>query len=126
MADASDLGAMQVIGEASCRFKNLAVFTEINIQELVGVTIEDSYENNYKIYTTTATFQTCDKKPLSSRQIVFRLTSIDGKRYMIGTGSRPFPIIKEKNSFPEKPGDSILKTVTITWKATVPMLRIVE
>ncbi|MGX8697961.1 MAG: hypothetical protein ACSW8D_16395, partial [Prevotella sp.] len=92
----------------------------------VGVTIEDSYENNQKVYTTTATFNTCDKQPMTVRQAAFRLTSVDGKRYMIGTDSRPYPIIRERNPFPEKPVDSSLKTVTITWKSLMPMLLIVE
>lgn len=126
MADASSLISLQIVGEASCRFKNPAIFSEIHIQELVGVTIEDSLENNQRLYTTTAIFKSCDKTPLSARHMAFRLTSIDGKQYMIGTGSRPFPVIKEKNPFPEKPADSTLKTVTITWKSLLPMLLILK
>ena len=126
MADASSLESLRVVGEVSCRFKSLAVFSEIHIHELVGVTIEDSYENNQKVFTTTATFKTCDKMPLTVRQVEFRLTSIDGKQYMIGTGSRPYPILKEGNPFPGKPDENTLKTVTITWKALTPMLLVVE
>ena len=126
MADTSSLESLQVVGETSCRFRSLAVFSELHIHELVGVTIEDSYENNQKVFTTTATFKTCDKIPLTVRQVAFRLTSIDGQQYMIGTGSRPYPIIKERNPFPEKPADGSLKTVTITWKALMPMLLIIE
>ena len=126
IADACSLGSIQVLNETSCRFKTQPVFSEIGIKELVGVTIEDSYENNQRVYTTTVTFNTCDKKPMTARQAAFRLTSLDGKRYMIGTDSRPYPIIKERNPFPEKPGDSTLKTVTIVWKSLLPMLLIVE
>ena len=126
MAEACTLENLQLVGESSCRFKSQVGFSEISINELVGVTVEDSYENNQKIYTTTATFQTCDKKPLTARQVAFRLTSIDGSQYMIGTSSRPYPIIKERNPFPEKPADTTLKTVTITWKSLLPMLLIVE
>lgn len=125
IADACSLGSIQVFNETTCRFKSDPVFSEISIKELVGVTVEDSYENNQKVYTTTATFNTCDKTPMTVRQAAFRLTSMDGKRYMIGTDSRPYPIIKERNPFPEKPADSTLKTVTITWKALLPMLLIV-
>lgn len=126
MADACSLGSIQIIGETTCRFKSLPVFSEINIKGLVGVTIEDGYENNQRVFTTTATFNMCDKKPMNVRQAVFRLTSIDGKRYMIGTDSRPYPVIKERNPFPEKPADSSMKTVTIAWKSLLPMLLIVE
>lgn len=126
IADACSLGSIQVLSETTCRFKIQPVFSEISIKELVGVTIEDSYENNQKVYTTTATFTTCGKRPMTVRQAVFRLTSIDGKQYMIGTDARPYPIIKERNPFPEKPADTTLKTVTITWKSLLPMLLIVK
>lgn len=125
-ADARSIDGLYVLNGTTCRFVSLPAFSEIGIRELVGVNIEDSYENNQKVYTTTATFNTCDKKHMTLRQTVFRLTSIDGKRYLIGTDSRPYPIIKERNPFPEKPADSALKTVTITWKAPYPMLHIID
>ena len=126
MVRIEELTPMRVISDTSCRFTREVDFIEIAIHELVGVSIEDSYENNQKIYTTTASFSTCCKHPFTYRRMAFRLTSVDGKRYMIGTNSRPYPIIKEKNPFPEKVADSTLKTVTVSWKSLFPMLLIVE
>lgn len=121
-----NLSSLQVISDTSLKLSSEVNFSKIDIHELVGVTIEDSYENNQKVYVTTATFITACKKPLTDRRIAFRLTSVDGKRYIIGTNARPFPIIKEKNAFPEKPADSSAKAVTITWKSLYPMLLIEE
>lgn len=126
MALSESLSYLKIVSDISCRFTHNVSFEEICINEVVGVTIEDSYENNQKVYTTTAIFQTCDKLPITKRHLSFRLTGIDGKRYMIGTNSRPFPIIKENNPYPEKVTDSSLKTVTITWKSMLPMLLIVD
>lgn len=126
MARAESLTAIRLISESVCRFTHDVEFEKINIQELVGVTVEDSYENNQKVYTTTATFQTCGKEPMTERQVAFRLTALDGHRFMIGTNSRPFPIVKEQNYFPEKPTDTSLKKVTVTWKSLFPMLLIIE
>lgn len=121
-----NLTSLEIISESSCLLTREPDFKEINIFELVGVTIEDSYENHRKIYTTTATFKTCDKEPIVERMLAFRVTSLDGKRFLIGTNTRPYPIIKERNPYPEKPTDSTLKTVTVTWKAIYPMLLIIE
>ena len=126
LASSESLSMLVVIDESTCRFKSSAAFTEININELVGVTVEDELVNNQRVYTTTATFKSCSKIPMEARRKAFRLTSVDGQRFMIGTNARPYPIIKENNPFPEKPTDSSLKTVTITWKAPHPMLRILE
>lgn len=126
MAKTESLTSMIVIDNKSCRFKIDVFFEKCDIRELAGVTIEDTYENNQKVYTTTVTFQTCDKLPMNARHMAFRLTSLDGKRYMVGTGARPYPIIKERNLYPEKPADSQMKVVTVTWKSLMPMLLIIE
>lgn len=124
MAEAGVLSSMLITSPSSCHFRIMPDFQEIDIQELVGVKIEDTCENNQKVFTTTATFYTKDKTPMSSRQKCFRLTSVSGQQYIIGTAQRPYPIIKENNAFPEKPADSTLKQVTITWKAPHPMLQV--
>lgn len=126
MVRCEELATMKIISGTSCRFSQEPDFSEMDIQELVGVTIEDNYDNNQKAFTTTATFDTRCKQPMTDRHVAFRLTSVDGKRYMIGTNGRPYPIVKEKNAFPVKPADSTLKTVSITWKALYPMLLIME
>lgn len=119
------LTPIRIISKAKCHFNAEVNFEEIKVQELVGVTIEDAYENNQKIYTVTAQFLMKDKEPLTDRHLSFKLTSINGKQYLLGTNSRPFPIIKENNNFPEKPADSQMKQVTITWKSTYSLLQIV-
>ena len=121
-----ELLPLVLLDDVSCRFKREPFFFELDLWELVGVTIEDSYENNQKIYTTTAVFSTRCKEPLTDNRLAFRVTSVSGMQYLIGTNERPYPVIKEKNPYPEKPADSTLKSVTITWKAKYPMLRIVE
>lgn len=126
MIRCEDLISLKIISDTSCRFQNNPFFVNLNIHDLVGISIEDSLENNQKVYNTVATFQCCCKQPLTDRRLAFRLTSIDGKRYLIGTNNRPYPIIKEKNTFPEKPTDSTLKNVSVTWKALYPMLLIVD
>ena len=126
MVDCEDLYPMVVFQNDTCKLHDDPDFQEIPIYELVGVNIEDSYENNQKVFTTTATFNTDCKQPMTDRKKAFRLTSVSGLRYLIGINLRPFPVIKEKNAFPEKPTDSSMKTVTITWKALYPMLLIMD
>lgn len=124
MTEIENLTPLRVVSDTSVKFTNEVPFSPVDILELVGVNIEDSYENNQKVYTTTAVFNTFCKKPMANRRLAFRLTSVDGKRYLIGLNTRPFPIIKEKNPYPEKPTDTSLKNVTITWKSFYPMMLI--
>ena len=126
MSPVDTLSAMEVVSESSCRFSSAVTFSGIDISELVGVTVEDDYNNNQKVFTTKATFKTCSKLQPAGRRMAFRVTSVDGKRFMIGSHARPYPIISEKNPYPERPTDAVLKTVTITWKSMLPMLLIEE
>lgn len=121
----SELSGLVFVKNASCKLPVGVNFCEIeDIRGLIGTKIEDDEQDGQKVYTTTVTFQTKEKTPGDRVRLAFRLTSIDGTQFLVGTDSRPYPVIKENNAFPEKPGDSDMKTVTITWKATLPMLTI--
>lgn len=121
----NELLAMTIIRKSSCKLPLGVNFCEIEeISGLVGAKIEDEEVNGQKVFTSTVTFQTYCKETFQGKRCAFRLTSIDGTQFLVGTYSRPYPIIKENNAFPEKPGDSDMKTVTITWKAPLPMLTI--
>lgn len=126
MAEAASLSSMKIISDNSCLFPQTVAFTEININELAEVSIEDAYENNQIVYTTICKFQICDKKLQTYRQMAFRLTSINGSQFIIGTKSRPFPIMKSSRSYPDNPSNTYFDTVTITWKSTRPMLHIIR
>lgn len=122
----ASLESMLIIDKSKCRILPSVTFSKIDILDMVGVKITDAYEKNQRIYTTTATFKTCDKTPSDMRGMAFRLTSRTGARFMIGTGSRPYPVVKEDNPYPEKAVDPMTKTVTITWKSTYPPLLIIN
>ena len=119
------LSGMKMVSFDSCRLPFGVVFTSINTVGLVDVKMEDSLEDNQKIFTTVVTFQTPDKVPSKKSRLSFRLTSANGSQYLVGSYARPYAIIKETNPIPGKAGDSIMKTVTVTWKSSSPMLYIV-
>ena len=121
----ASLDGMLVIDKNKCRIPTVT-FSMIDILDMVGVKVTDAYEDNQRIYTTTATFKTCDKRPSDLRGMAFRLTSKTGAQFMIGTGSRPYPVVKEDNPYPEKAVDPMTKTVTITWKSPYPPLLIIN
>lgn len=121
-----NLSGLKPLSLHSCSVPSSVKFTEINIIDLVDVKMDDAIENKEKVYTSVVSFQTPDKIPSSGGHLAFRLTTIDGNRFLLGTSQRPYPIIKESNPFPGKVGDSTMKTVTVTWKSTSPLLYIVD
>lgn len=123
-ASAVSLSSMEIVAPAKCKFKSEPSFTEININELADVKIEDSLENNQKIFTSILSFKTCARDPLADRRLVYRLTAADGTQYILGSKSRPFPITTEENPFPSNPTESSLKKVTVKWQSIFPLLTV--
>ncbi|MCH3994133.1 MAG: hypothetical protein LKE54_03610 [Prevotella sp.] len=122
---AQNLIDVEILGEHLCHFKTIVNFTEINKFGLAEVTEEDSRENNQRIWTTTIKYNTKNKKSSSERRMAYRLTTIDGTQFLVGTYDRPYTITKNSNPFPGKPTETTLRSVTITWKAPIGLMYII-
>lgn len=117
---------MKFLGSSICKIPQNVNFTKINnLVGLAAVKMEDEVKNRQHIYSVTLTFQVSCKKVTQLKHQSFLLTSVSGERLLVGTDARPYPIIKESNPYPDKPGDSVLKTVTVSWNTLHPMLAIV-
>ena len=123
---AEALADLVVANQLFVRLPTDLSLNKINIEGLAGMTIEDQVENNQRFYTTTLTFRACEKKPADIRRSAFIVESVVGKRYLIGSDVRPWPIYKEVNRFPDKPTDSALKECTVTWRATWSPLEVID
>ena len=123
---ASNLNALDVFdGNKSC-LKVDCDWKVIPIKELADVKVEDSFENGQKYYTTTVSFYSPDRELTKSQRAAFRLTSVRGKLYLMGSNDRPYPIIKETANFPDDPKNTSMKRVVITWKSIFPLLELVD
>lgn len=124
VCDSSALLDALVLSEKDCFLTRDVNFAEVNTFGNIQVSDDSSYENNELVWTTTITYKVKSKNPQMWRRKAFRMTAIDGKKYLVGTGARPFPVIKESNPYPDKATGSTLMTVTVTWKSLHGMLRI--
>lgn len=123
--DCRNLSTMEVVGERQCHFMSDVNFTEINTFGNIQVSEDSDYQNNERIWTITITYKQKCKNPSGWRRKAFRMTRLDGKKIVVGTFSRPFPVIKESNPYPDKPTGTTLMTVTVTWKSKLGMLEII-
>lgn len=126
IANCSELAGMMFLRNDKCAFRSMPIFEKIEAKGLIGVKIDENTENGQKVFTTTATFLTEDRDGRSWYRKCFRLTTIKGKQFLIGSYDRPYPNVKEESNFPQNPADSSLKKITITWKSMHPMMSISE
>lgn len=124
MVDVSQLANMRIVNNDTCCFSTTPTFTSIKIKGLVGVEVRDEFNGLQTMYTTTLKFKVCSKDTVSWRRKAFRLTSVNGTKYMVGTKSRPFAIVKASNPWPENEPDNTFQQVTVEWKSTHPMLQV--
>lgn len=123
--DCSELFNAGIFSEQKCFLTANVNFEEINTVGNIQVSDESSYESNELIWTTTITYKVKTKAPQAWRRKAFRMTAIDGTKFLVGTGERPFPVIKESNPYPDKPTGTTLMTVTVTWKSRHGLMEII-
>lgn len=122
--ECSELLNAGIFSEQKCFLTANVNFEEINTVGNIQVSDESSYENNELIWTTTVTYKVKSKSPRAWRRKAFRMTAIDGTMYLVGTGDRPFPVIKESNPYPGLPTGTTLMTITVSWKSSHGLMKI--
>lgn len=101
-------------------------FTEVNTYGLIDVREEGETKDHQMMYTVTITYQTHDRTLPDFRHNSFRLTSLNGKQYLLGSHERPYPTVKKSTPTPSKPSESTLTTVVVSLLSSAPLLYIEE
>jgi hypothetical protein len=121
----SNLSILFKLSDNTVLLKDIDNFFDLSAKKPASVEISDAIEGKNRIYTTKLVFQTCTDFNPKNNFLAFLLTSASGFRYLIGTTERPYPVITSVDPYPSAMTDSSLKTVTVTYKNTIPMLTVV-
>lgn len=97
---------------------------EIAIQIPARLTISDKIEDGVRIHTAQLVFRTCEEVDTRERQ-VYRCKTADGRYYLIGTDSRPYPVTTVSEPHPDNMTDSQLNEVTVTYQSAqrIPLVQ---
>ena len=68
----------------------------------------------------------CEKLLPGSKKYCFKVTTVTGSEFLIGSADKPYPVIENSESFPSAPGGKSGATVTVTYTSTIPMLAILD
>lgn len=101
-------------------------FVELPIVELAQVTVTDQMEHNSRLTTVTLTALTCQRFVPGPEPLAWRVTTVTGKQYLIGTNEAPFPITTITENFPDKVTDQSGTTVKVEWKTSLSLLEIID
>lgn len=90
---------------------------KISVRAHPSLSISEKVESKVPILTATLKFFTCQDFA-DRKKYAFRVKLVDGSYILIGSGSRPYPIMTVQENMPEKPSDNQWKEVTVTWSTS--------
>lgn len=93
-------------------------FTELCIEPYASMQITSKIDNNNEVYETVITARSYARLPDRSVKLAFRITTVMDDVLIVGGITDPFPVISQKDNFPEEVSDSHLTSIDITWEGT--------
>lgn len=101
-------------------------FTEIPLSDLAEVEINSIMENKCRIYSLKLSFHTPDSFDAGMRDLCYRVTTVHGSQFLIGTSLHPFPVTSSTELFPSSVTAKSGTSVEVTYKNTHGMLSILD
>ncbi len=101
-------------------------FSELYIDGLAKVEVDEAIENGSRLSTVKLTAHTACNFIVDHRKLAWRVTTVTGEQYLIGTTEQPFPITTVANDFPDKETERSGQIITVTWKTPLTLLKIID
>ena len=100
----------------------LSALTEIPVQPFPKLEISEKMEGGQRIYTVKLTLKTTDDTLSSLDRKVFYALDINDMVWILGSQTRPYPIVTKSVSLPESAQDNQLNTFQIDYSTILPIL----
>ncbi len=123
VVNAEDLSAVVFPARHLCIIPSDVTFTQISAKSPSSCEITDKIESKVHIFNSKLTFKTCEQIDVGAKPLAFRVTTVDGNRYLIGRSHRPFPVLARTENMPSSFTDTSLITYTVTWSDVVKPLQ---
>ena len=100
----------------------LSALTEIPVQPFPKLEISEKKEGRQRIYTAKLTLKTTDDTLSSLDRKVFYALDINDMVWILGSQTRPYPIVTKSVSLPESAQDNQLNSFQIDYTTILPIL----
>lgn len=80
--------------------------------------ISEKVESKNRLFHHSLKAKLSERIDVGNRKLCFRLTAVDGTQYMMGSDSRPYPLVFQDESHPSDAGQSCAVILDVTWKST--------
>lgn len=103
----------------------LEIYRPFGTLETIGlssVESSDKIENKIRIHTSKLTALLPERITVGNKRLCFRVTSVSGEQFLIGTDKSPYPIVTFAETYPNSPSGKCGCTMTVTYSNIIPML----
>lgn len=120
--EAKHLTNSTIVGNSCIILEIYRPFDDLDTIGLSSVESSDKIESKARIYTSKLTALLAEKIKVGNRKLCFRVTTVSGEQFLIGTDKSPYPIITFTETYPNSPAAKCGCTMTVTYSNTIPML----
>jgi len=104
-------------------------FIEIETVGLSSLTSEEDVSNGTRIHKNTLKATLCSyliqNESNAEQPLAFRLTDVEGRQYLLGNINRPYPLVTQSLSCPDKSNEKSVITLTVEMQGNMPLLEII-
>lgn len=97
-------------------------FDELDTIGLSSVESSDKIDNKVRVYTSKLVSFLPERIKAGNKKLCFRVTTVSGERFLIGTDKAPYPVVTFNETYPNSPSAKCGCTMTVTYSNTIPML----
>lgn len=101
-------------------------FHALCLDGLAQVEVSEAVEDGSRLTTVRLTAHTTEDFHVDNRRLCWRVTTVDGRQYLIGLDEQPWPVATVADAYPDKATDRSGKTLTVTWTTPLGLLRIID
>lgn len=120
------LANITIIHGVGVRLNYWRNFQRLHIVGLGKLECVSKVENKSKLFTTTLSADLPENFDQRAMTLAFLVTCVDGRRFLIGTDERPFPIINTSASMPDRPADASRFGITVEYIDTLGLLPVID
>lgn len=111
----SELPFQTLLGNRTFDIPGSQDWPEVKCQRPAKLEITDKLEDGVRFYSHKLTFRMADDDLDMQGIYAYLVTDIDGRRYLLGTGERPYPIINMSDVHPDSLSSSTMVEYTVQW-----------
>lgn len=118
------LSNMVLLGNNEVSLQYWRNFIELCLVGLAAVDVSQAVDNGSRLTTIKLTARTTSDFAVDNRRLAWRITTVTGDQYLIGTTEQPFPVTTVANDFPDKATSQSGKKITVSWQTPLNLLKI--